>query len=187
MHIAVAGHVEPVAGPTLAICLRGQQHIDHLGKRIGGFVGQKRRHLFGSRGQPGQVESGPPDQQVLLGGRIGGQAGRLEPGENEVVNFRVGPGAVLHCRHGRLHDRPKRPVFPADFFPVVRGRGLSRRSLVSHPTPWPRSPHLHPRRQHLDLVGTEFRLRGHRHVVIGILDRLHNEAFIRVSGHNRRP
>ena len=187
MHIAVAGHIKPVAGPTLAVSIRGQQRIDHLGKRLGGVVGQKRRHLLWSRGQPGQVESGPPDQQVLFGREIGSQAGSLEPGEDEVIDVRTGPGAVLHCRYGRLHDRPKRPVLPADFFPVVRGAGLSWKSLFSHLTPRPRSPHLHPRRQHRNLSRAEFRLRGHRHVFVGIADRLHDEAFVRLSRHNRRP
>ena len=54
--LAVAGHVEPVPGPPLAVVGRGQQAIDHAGKCLGRLVGHKGFNFVRSRRQAGEVE-----------------------------------------------------------------------------------------------------------------------------------
>ena len=65
--VGVAGHVEPVPAPPLAVRRRGQQPIDHPIERVGPIVGEERVNLVGRRRQTGQVERHPANECSLVG------------------------------------------------------------------------------------------------------------------------
>ena len=62
--LGVAGHVEPVPAPALAVVRRGQQPVDHLGEGVGRLVGQERLDLLRRRRQADQVERRPRRSSV---------------------------------------------------------------------------------------------------------------------------
>ena len=78
--------VEPVAAPLLAIARRVEQAVNQLLPCARRFVGGKRLHLGGRRGQAGQVVVGAANQFARGGGRVQGKVLRSELGENEGVN-----------------------------------------------------------------------------------------------------
>ncbi len=59
--VGIAGHVEPVPRPALAIGRRGQEPIDDLLERRGRTIGNERRDLFRGWREAGQVERGATD------------------------------------------------------------------------------------------------------------------------------
>ena len=61
--IGVAGDVEPVAGPPLAVAGGGEEPIDEMlvGRRIG--IGDKGIDLLGAGGEPEEIERRPPDER----------------------------------------------------------------------------------------------------------------------------
>ena len=61
--LGVAGHVEPVPRPRLAVARRREQPVDDLREGVGRVVLQERLDLVGRRRQAGQVERHPADQR----------------------------------------------------------------------------------------------------------------------------
>src|SRR5207248_912489 len=65
--VGIAGGVEPVAAPALAVVWRLEQalHLALIGSWLG--VSEKRVHLRRRRRQPGQIEAEPAQQRRALG------------------------------------------------------------------------------------------------------------------------
>ena len=96
--VAIAGNVEPVASPSLAVSLRGQEPIDELGPGISSLVGLEGGDLFRCGGQAGEVQCGAADQ-----GQLVGLPGRREAlvsqfGQNEMVDIVLRPAAAVAPR-----------------------------------------------------------------------------------------
>ena len=89
--IGVAGHVEPVPAPALAIMGRGQQPIDQPLVGIGCTIGEKRFDFLRRRRQADKVISQAADERAAVGFGGRSQAGRLEPGQNERVEAGAEP------------------------------------------------------------------------------------------------
>ena len=71
---AVAGNVEPVLAPALAVMFGSEKAVDQFGKGIGRHIVIECLDLHGCGRQPGQVKRHPADK-LLPGGRRCG----LEP------------------------------------------------------------------------------------------------------------
>ncbi len=95
--LAVAGHVEPVPGPPLAVVRRGEQAVDHTGERLGRLVGQERLDLVGRRRQAGQVERRAADQRALVGGLRRREAGVFQSARTKRSIGCARPGCVVAC------------------------------------------------------------------------------------------
>ncbi len=102
--VGVAGHVEPVPAPALAVGGRGQQAIDHLGVGVGRGVVFERFDLVGRGRQAGQVECRAAQQRAPIGPRRGTQFVVFQPRENEAIDRAGGPVCVLDWRRiGKPH------------------------------------------------------------------------------------
>ena len=80
--VGVAGDVEPVAAPALAVVRRGEQAIDEAGEGVGGGVAFEGVDLLGRRRHAPEVDGGAADQGPLVGAVA---MGSFRPS-------RVGPG-----------------------------------------------------------------------------------------------
>ena len=107
--VGVAGEVEPVARPALAVARRGEKAINDAVEGGGRVVGEERLHFFGSGQQSGEVERGAADERDLVGGRSGAQVPLFQLREHEGVDGIAHPRGVPRRRHGRLDHRLKGP------------------------------------------------------------------------------
>jgi hypothetical protein len=65
--VGIAGGVEPVTGPALAVVGRSEQAINQLLVGVVRFVRQKLLGFFRSGGQAQQVKVGPQHERSLVG------------------------------------------------------------------------------------------------------------------------
>src|SRR6202041_769913 len=72
--LRVAGHVEPVPRPLLAVLRGGEQSVDYLFERVRRVIGEERLDRFRGRRQTGEVVVRPADERPFVGG-----GGRLQP------------------------------------------------------------------------------------------------------------
>ncbi len=151
--VAVAGHVEPVAAPALAIGRRGEEAVDDLGEGLGRGVLFEGCDLGGGRRQAGEIEGGATDQGALVGHGRGRHALLFELGEDEAVDVGFGPGLgqgligrVLDDRDRGVLERHEGPPFAhfvGDLF-----AGADRGGALG-----PGRAHTDPVGEDLDLVG----------------------------------
>ena len=113
VRVGIAGDVEPVPAPALAIARRRQQPLDHPFVGVGPLVGEERVDLGRGRRQAGQVERDPPQQLPPAGGGDRGQPLRLESGQDEPVDRTAHPGLVADGGRLGTGHRPERPVLAA--------------------------------------------------------------------------
>ena len=113
VRVGIAGDVEPVPAPTLAVAGRRQQPLDHPLVGVGPLVREEGVDLGRGRGQAGQVERDPPQQLPLAGGGDRRQPVGLEPGEDEPVDRVARPGLVADGGRLGAGHRPVRPVLAA--------------------------------------------------------------------------
>ena len=122
--VGVAGDVEPVAAPPLAVMRRSQQAIDDPGEGIRRPVVFERLDLLGGRRQADQVVSRPGGASVRRSaGGDGVSPAASSRGQDERVDRRARP--VRWCDRGdrRLADRLIGPV-RAGRFEVEAGGGF---------------------------------------------------------------
>ena len=113
-----------------------------------------------------------------VGRRVGGEVVLLEFLQDEIVDGTLAPGGIPDRGDGGLFHREKRPVLPAD--PGVRGR-----TSLRHETPRIRRAAFHPFGEVGNLlVGQLFPFRGHLQVLIGVIDRGDQEAFVGMARHD---
>ena len=189
-----------MAGPAFAVVGRGEETVDLLGvdgfDGDGGLAGAKGHRVGDLRGLDGLLEGvdllgggreadqivGNAAQESLgVGGRIRLQAFLLELGEDERVDGRLDPCAVLHFGNGRLGDGLEGPVIAG----LARKSGELGRAAGRH-----RRAHLHPLFEDRDLVVRQLaaRLLGrHRELGIGVADGLDQERFLEIARNDRRP
>ena len=106
-----ANEVEPVAAPALAVVGRGEEAVDHGFVDARGGIGEEGGDLGGGRGQAGEVEGDAPQEGGFVGGGRRGEAVGFQICEEEGVDGRAGPGAVLDGRRGCGADRLEGPKF----------------------------------------------------------------------------
>ena len=96
--VGIADHVQPVAGPALAVVGRVQQALHKVRIGLGRGVVDKGFHLRGFRRQTQQVEGEPANQRAAVRGGSRPQALGLQAGKNESVQPGAGPRPVAYCR-----------------------------------------------------------------------------------------
>ena len=101
--VGVAGEVEPVAAPALAVSRRRQQAIHDLGEGVRRLVFEEGVHLFRRRRQAGQIERGPAKQGALVGGLGRLESLGLQCRQDIAIKVGARPGGVLD---GRRRRRP---------------------------------------------------------------------------------
>ena len=107
--VRVAGHVEPVSSPALAVARGGEEPLDHRLERRRRAVGEKAPDLVLGRRQTRQVIGHAPQERRLLRGRRGGESFLPELREDEPIDGRAWPRIVNLRRRGIAH-RLERPV-----------------------------------------------------------------------------
>ena len=106
--VRIAGDIEPVPAPSLAVVPAGEETVDQLLVGVGCRVRDERLHLLGRRGQAEQVEIDPADQGAPVCPGIRANASRLEGGENEPVDRSATPARIADFRGidaGQAADR----------------------------------------------------------------------------------
>ena len=178
--VGIAGEVEPLAGPVLGMGGGGEQPV---GSRTQGRVdgGRAARRgpaegigFIGRRRQAGEVVEQPADQ--VAGGRLrrGCESGVVESGGDEVVDDGDRPGVAEWRRErcGQFGGRMplwgcKCPVaLERRGEPFVHGGGWSRlRGVAVTARAAPGGAGRYPGLERGDLVGREFLVGRHRHVI----------------------
>ena len=172
--------------PTFTIAFGIKQSIDHLGKGIGRGIVQKNLHFFGRGRQSDQVEKGPAYQYALARLRIRGKVRSLQSSEDKPIDIASRPALLLNRWSELLGNRLERPMFLAEFFPIVRLLEIRRSDQDLALEPRPRSSHLHPVLQDLHLGRIEWFLRRHRHILVAIANRLYYLTFLQFVWHECR-
>ena len=160
--VAVAGDVEPVAAPALAVGRRCEETVDHLGEGLGGGVLFEGGDLGGGGRKAGEVEGGATDQGALVRHGSGLQTLLHKLGEDEAVDVGFGPG-LGQGLIGRVLDDGDRGVLERDEGPpLAHVVGDLFAGADGGGALGPGSAHADPVGEDLDLVGGELgSLGGH--------------------------
>ena len=181
--VRVAGDVQPVSPPSLAVARRREQPVHDLGKGIGTGVLEERVHVLRSRRQAGQVERGAANQNSLVGRPRRFEALGFQLREYEIVDRIPHPGRVLHLWNGRLAHLLKRPECALVGGDHVIGSG---RFALGDRAGRPYGPGLYPLGDGRNLFVFEFAARRHLETGMGLPDRLNQQAVLRFARHDWR-
>ena len=182
--IGVAGNVQPVPSPALAVPGRGQQAVDQMGKAVGCRVGFEPVDLFGRRGNAREIDGRAADQGTLVGLGRGGHSGRFEPGQNERIDRRADPLTVVDRRRYGGTYRLERPMRP--FIAGARS-GSSARSFSWRRIDRPRCTECNPLPEGRDGGLGQLAVRRHFQLFVGVRDSLDEQALVGLGRHDRRP
>ena len=176
--IGIAGHVEPMPAPPLAILRSGQQSIHQSRESVGGVVGEKGIDLGRRRRQAEQVKLRTAQQGALLRRRRRRDAGRLEPRQDETIERAGTPSRVFHLGQRRVRHGgkgPRRGTLPlgVDGPGVVSGAGGVGRG--------PRQAFAHPASERGNLTLRKFALWGHFDIA-RVTDERHQPALFGITG-----
>ena len=109
--VGVAGEVEPVAAPALAVLRRGEQAVDHFFESLRRVVGQEGVDFLRRGRQAGEVEGGAAEQRDLVGRLRGLDALGFELGQDEGIDGSCGPTSSVFTTGGvcvfNLLERPE--------------------------------------------------------------------------------
>ena len=171
--LGIAGQIEPVSGPALAVVGRRQQAIHDTIERAGCIVGQKRVHLFERRRQTDQIKRHAADQRRLVRGRRMRQSFAFERRDDKSINGVDGFQSTLGRGQFNALERLQRPQ--------TRSDGVVARARIRL---GPRQGHAHPPNQDLDfLVGQRLaRRHGQVAVVTNGLDQTTGRGLTRHGG-----
>ena len=153
--VGVAGQVQPVPGPFLAVTGRCQEPVHQPLIGVGPVVLQESLHLFDAGQETRQVQTDPSDEG-LLGGHGGrGQPFLLQPGPDQRVDRRTVPGSACLRQGLGPVDGAERPVLRLCWGNRIRVG--PNRHLAG-----PGGSLVDPTGQHLDLIRTQGgRRQGH--------------------------
>ena len=192
--VRIAGNVQPMAAPALAVRRRCEQALHHALVSSRGSILEERLRLCRSRRQSRQVECRPAQPSQLVGRRVGLQAVLLHLGQHEAVDRILVPGGIVHCWRIAMNHRLERPVVlllvGEDALLALRDHGL----VLFCPGPWsaPQDPVAQDRQlvvgklaagRHLDAslvaddreqaAGLRILRRDQRSLVAGLQEALH--------------
>ncbi len=134
--ICVAGQVQPDPGPALAIGGRAEQAVDQSVVRTGRVVLRECFRLRGCWRQAGEIEGDASREGVAVGLGRGGEARRIEAGEDELVDGAGYPARIRDLGRVRTDGTLEGPVgreagARVDPLPqridLLRGQALTRR------------------------------------------------------------
>ena len=108
-HVGVAGEIEPVAGPALAVGRRSEQAVDDFGVGVVGLIVREGDDFLGGGGEAGEVEADPSDPGVSVGVASGLEALGFDFREEEAVEWIFWPDGVFDGGSGRISHRLEGP------------------------------------------------------------------------------
>ncbi len=175
VRVGIAGHVQPVPPPVLAVSRRSQQPVDQPLPGVGSLVGDKRFDFVRRRRQADQVKRHAADQSGLVGRRGGLAIGNFEPGQHEMVERRADPGGIANRRERRIGRRAESPMVG-----IARAAGRRGRGRIG-------GSQFHPAHEVGNLPLGKPAVLGHFQIVVRLADGPHQEAFLGLARHDRRP
>src|SRR5206468_2349615 len=122
--VGIAGDVEPVAAPALAVGRRSEIAIDEDLEGARPRIVDERLDLFRRRRQTAEVELDATQQRPAIGLRIRRQSRRLEPSEDERVDGRRDPRGILGGGNRWTAHGLESPVFLLPW--TIGGKRLAR-------------------------------------------------------------
>src|SRR5215510_12315505 len=108
--LRVTRQVQPVARPLLAVMRAAEQAVNHLLKRPGRVIGEKRVDLFRRRREAGQIECRAAQQCDLVGGGGGLDSLAFELRQHKSIHRSLDPGAISDLGYFRLTNFLISPV-----------------------------------------------------------------------------
>ena len=108
--VGVAGKVEPVFGPFLAVVLGIQKSIDESLISVGTIIGEKPLDSFRGRRKPDQVQMHSPHQSRFFGFGRWLDAFLLKTCQDKSVHWIFGPSSFLDRRRPRSPNELKCPM-----------------------------------------------------------------------------
>src|SRR5579883_65569 len=108
--LGVAGDVQPMLGPALAVIRGGQQTLHDALVSTRSVITEEGVCLVWRGGEADQVEGDATQQRRSVGRGRGPEPGCLQPGEHESVNGSADPGGIRGGRQGLWPGRLERPV-----------------------------------------------------------------------------
>ena len=183
--LGVADEIEPVPAPALAVVGRCQQAVDEAFPRVGTLVLLEGLDLLEGRWQPGQVVARAPDQGPAVGGRRRLEVGRLDPGEQVVVDRVERPVRVRHRGDVGAHERSDGPPCPVGIgdLELVAGRRYFRDVVLVAAEG---RTELDPLPDRLDVRVGEPSCGRHLQLLVVVPDRLEQQAQAGLGGGDRR-
>ena len=173
VRVGIAGLVEPVPAPPLAVGGRGQHAIDEPFVRAGSRVATEGFDFVGTRRQSAEVETEPANQRRAVGLGRGGQMLGRKAGADEGVDRVDQRLAARDAGDARPADRLEGPM-----------SFRSRERTIGRPF----GPFVDPPLDEGDfLLGQPRRLGRHRRQVALSRDRLKQEALGGLARHKRGP
>ena len=176
-----AGHVEPVPPPALAEAGRGEQPVDDRGEGVGRAVREEGVDLLGRGREADQVEV-TRRRSVDRSASATGASPRASSAARRKRS--ISPSGQSACFTGGGSDlfggRNDQNSFPLRQIDRGARRGGGR------PGPGIGRAHLHPRFEVGDDRVGELRLGRHLEIFVAVADRLDQQAFVGVAGHDRR-
>ena len=176
----VAGHVQPIAGPALAVVGRGQQAVDHGFMGLGRGIPQEGLDLLGGRRQADQVKGDPAKPGAPVGRSHRFQSLLFQAGQHKAVEGGTNPVPVPHGGQRRLSQGLKGP----ECAPLLQIDGVPGRCGSGSVDPRVRGAEPHPLLQELDFLQGQGPLRGHGQLGVLVVDGLNQETSGGVSGNN---
>ena len=182
--VGIAGDVEPVATPPLAVGGRGEQPIDHPREGVRGFVTLEGCDLLRRGRQAVEVERRSPQQRETVGPWRGGDSRGHMPRVDERVDRRAIPFGISHLGHRRPLDRLEGPVIGGDTARLV----ACIRNGRSHGRAGPNCAAVDPPLEDGDLVRRQpvFLVGRHPQILRRPPDGRNDQALRRRPGHDRR-
>ena len=170
----VAGEVEPVLGPALAVARAGEQAVDEAFVGVWAAVGHEGLHLLRRRRQAVQVEVHAAHQFLAAGLGGGAQTVRFELGAHEGVDRLGAAGGGWNLGGAHRLKGPPGPVLGGEFARLagrLGGGGFGLR---------PGRAHGDPLLERGDLVFGQLAVGRHLHLAVGVADRLDEQGFVRL-------
>ena len=162
---AVANQVQPVTAPTLAVAWVREKLFNETLIRAVGFVGEEGVEVGEGRRDADEIEIEASSEGAARGFGGGAQAGAVEPGEDEAVDWRTHPGVVLYFRERRALRLLERPT------PLL----LAHSGLLG-------GQRAHPCLHFRDGLGRQRLAHRHRRLQLAF-EELHQRARFGVTGH----
>ena len=181
--VGVAGDVQPVPAPALAVQRGGEEPLDHSLVSLRRIVVEKRRGFLRGRRYAGEVERGAAQPRQFRGRRRGSQSLLLELGQHEAVDRLDGPVGCGHRWQLRVRNRLECPIVP------LLGGEPALLSLRDHRFPLfragPRSAHPDPVVENLEIGRRELAAGRHLDSRV-VVDDSEQAARSRVLGRDQR-
>ncbi len=111
--VGIAGRVEPILAPALAVARRGKIALDHALVGVVGRVVEKGRNLLRCRRQANQIERHAANQRCPVGFGPQRQPGRFQFGFDEAIDRGAQRRLVLHVGNVDFRELLKGPVLVA--------------------------------------------------------------------------